>query len=631
LLAYEVKLPSGAYPNMTLIVDASTGKVLKTDDGIRYDGPAHGTGIGLHGEVRNVETFIWNNKNYLLDATLPMYLSPISGLKGVISTYDALNDTTEDGYLKIELVSDPNGDGNFNDNERLRAAVDAQVFSKMVYEFYSTHFGRNSFDNNGNTIKNVLHYKMNYNNAFWNGEFMSYGDGDGVLFSNLAGGLDVIAHEITHGVTERTAGLVYELQPGAINESISDVFASLLDSTNWQIGEDIYTPATPGDALRNMQDPHNGGIADDLSSGWQPAHMSEYRVMENNEKHDHGGVHMNSGIPNKAFYNVASVIGHWKAGRIWYRSLTTYLTKNAQFTDLREACLNSANDLYGKESEEYKTVVNAFDAVGVNPSEPGNITELLYDDGDASTGLYEKDANFQLAVKFTPPTSDSEIQSIRILLHGDANKNGNGHFSLVMYDDNGTGGLPGSKLINPYSYTPAGVGWQSFTISGVTVKNNFYVGMLYDGTNQPLVGADNPPGNERTYEYNPASGTWYNLTGSDNYTVFIRATIKSTTTDVEIDPKVPDKFALMQNYPNPFNPSTTIKYSLPASTDVEIIVYDAAGRQVAELVNNAQNPGTYTVTWNGKNDKGAPVSSGIYFYRFKAGSFVQTNKMILLK
>ncbi|MGE5679314.1 MAG: M4 family metallopeptidase [Bacillota bacterium] len=632
VLAYEVRLPSKARPRMRVYINAQSGEIIKKDDGLRYDGAAKGTGVGLDGKSVSLNSFYSGGKYYLIDATLAMFKPPIDSLSGVISTYDAQNDTSEGGYQKTYLVSDPNNDNNFNDNQRLRSAVSAHVYSRTVYEFYRTRFNRNSFDGSGKTITNVVHYLENYNNAFWNGAFLTYGDGDGKAFSNLAGSLDVIAHEITHAVTEHTANLYYELQSGALNESISDVFASLIDSTDWLIGEDIYTPGISGDGLRNMQDPHNGQTYGDIQNGWLPAHMSEFIELENTEEGDWGGVHINCGIPNKAFYNTASVIGHWKSGKIWYRALTAYLASNAQFSDFRIACLNAAKDLFGESSTEYTTVSSAFTSVGIMGStDPGAVTELKYDDNMPETGVYETDANWQLAVKFTPPVKNCEIQSVKVYYSGDA-KNGSGKFTLTMYEAGQVNGLPSKVLINPYAYTPSDIGWYKFSFTGtLAVKDDFYVGILYDGTAQPMIGADLPPGNGRAYEYDPGTSSWSKLLTPNDYTLFMRATVKSATTEVEAETKVPEKFVFEQNYPNPFNPSTSIRYSLPEGRDVKISVYDITGKEVARLADNYQNPGTYIISWNGKDDSGRNVSSGIYYCRIKAGEFLRTIKMSLIK
>jgi len=625
LLVYAVRLPSYEKPMMLVFVEAQNGKIIKIDDGIRYDGPAVGTGVGLKGTTKSIHTYLFGGKYYLVDASLPMYVPPIDSSKGVIDTYDAVNDTTGNGYLSAGRVFDPNNDNSFNDNERLKAAVDAHIFSRDVYEIYKSRFNRNSFDNSGGSLINVVHYKINFNNAYWNGMFMTYGDGDGVIFSNLAGGFDVIAHEMTHGVTNKTADLIYELQSGALNEAVSDIFASIADSTNWLIGEDVYTPAIPGDALRNMQDPHNGHVSGEPE--WQPAHMTEFVVLPNDPAHDHGGVHVNSGIINKSFYNLASVIGHSKSGLIWYRALTVYLTNNSQFIDARTACLNAAKDIFGSGSTEESAVASGFSAVGIGSSS-GSIYDLVYDDGSSATGVYETAANWELAVKFTVPVPNVAITNVKIEITGD-NGGGTGHFTLKMYRADGTNGLPGTQIITPYSYTPPFVGWQSFDLTGAIINGDFYVSAEYDGTNQPFIGADNPPGNQRAYEFDGSA--WTQLISPNDYTLFMRATVTSTTGVVEIDSRVPPKFELTGNYPNPFNPATTIKYSIPEAQNIKVIVYDVNGSKIADLVDSFQSPGTYQVTWNGKNNVGEPVSSGSYFYRLQTQDRIETKKLLLMK
>src|ERR1035437_934689 len=139
-LAYEVKLPDKDFPDMTIYIDADKGGVLAVEDGIRYDDPQVGHGIGLNGVNKTINTYLSAGKYYLVDASLPMYIPPVDSLKGVLDTYDANNDTAGNGYNKATLVVDPNNDNNFNDNERLKAAVDAQFFSNIVYKFYQSHF-----------------------------------------------------------------------------------------------------------------------------------------------------------------------------------------------------------------------------------------------------------------------------------------------------------------------------------------------------------------------------------------------------------------------------------------------------------------------------------------------------------
>jgi bacillolysin len=620
--AYEIKLPSKEYPKMVLYINASDGSLIYKDNGIRYDGPAIGTGVSLNGSVKQINTYLSGGKYYLLDASLPMYSPPLSNLNGLILTYDIKN--AESG--SFELVSDPNNDNNFNDNLSLRAAVDAHVYTQQVYKFYKNNYNRNSFDGLGGSLKNIVHYGQSYNNAFWNGEYLVYGDGDDVIFSNFAGALDIICHEITHGVISSTANLNYVSQSGALNESFADVFAVLLDSTDWLIGEDVFTPGISGDALRSLQNPHNGQPAG--SNFWQPAHMSEFIFLPETEDSDYGGVHINSGIPNKAFYNVASAIGRWKAGQIWYRTLTAYLTSNSQFRDMRICALLAAKDLYGLNSTEYNAVISGFDAVGVYANTPSAYT-LAYDDGNPDTGLYENLPSWRLAYKFSLPSSTVKIDEVSIYLSGVSS--GIGKFTLELFDQNNSG-LPGRSLITPYTYTTMNpYGWHSFTITGLTVSTDFFVSVLYDGINWPNIGADPPPGVGRIFEYDPSQNLWYRLTGDFDYTLFMRARVSSVITSLEIETLVPEEFLVSESFPNPFNPSTSIRYSLPNAENVIIVVYDVTGRRVAELINNYHNPGTYTVSWNGKSNEGISVSSGIYYCRIEAGEYSAIKKMILMK
>jgi Zn-dependent metalloprotease len=172
-------------------------------------------------------------------------------------------------------------------------------------------------------LDGYVHYGSLFNNAFWDGQRMVFGDGDSQIFTDFTGSLDVIGHELTHGVTEFSAGLVYENQPGALNESISDVFGSLVkqwklgqtvDQADWLIGPEIFTPGVSGDALRSMKNP--GQAYDDPRMGKdpQPDHMSRFKVLPNTRAGDNGGVHINSGIPNKAFYLFATKLGRARLG-----------------------------------------------------------------------------------------------------------------------------------------------------------------------------------------------------------------------------------------------------------------------------------------------------------------------------
>jgi Zn-dependent metalloprotease len=255
-------------------------------------------------------------------------------------------------------------------DESVNAAFDG---SAATYDFYQEVFDRDSLDGAGMELVSSVHYGVNFDNAFWNGAQMVYGDGSGRLFvvGSLVKALEVVGHELTHGITSFTADLVYSKQSGALNESMSDVFGSLVkqrkleqsvDDADWLIGAGILVPEL-GRALRSMSEP---GTAFDGDN--QPAHMDDYVDLpdDNDPRNDNGGVHINSGIPNKAFHLVAKALGGnaWeKAGPIWFKTLTEKLQSDSQFTDAARETIAAAGELYG--SEEQAAVEDAWKQVGV--------------------------------------------------------------------------------------------------------------------------------------------------------------------------------------------------------------------------------------------------------------------------
>jgi Zn-dependent metalloprotease len=240
-----------------------------------------------------------------------------------------------------------------------------------VYDYYFNTFKRDSIDGHGMPIVSTVHYgtdQADAENAAWVGEAqqMVYGDG-GEIFKPLAYGLDVVGHELTHGVTEATANLIYEGQSGALNESYSDVFGVMIDRANWTLGEQIVrSPPFPVPYLRDLQDPHLGDNYDPndpLSGAGQPAHMDEYANLPISRRYDYGGVHVNSGIPNHVAYLLAQAIGREKTEQIYYRTLTQYLAPDSDFQDAARASVQAATDLYG--ATEVTAVWNAFGQVGI--------------------------------------------------------------------------------------------------------------------------------------------------------------------------------------------------------------------------------------------------------------------------
>ncbi|WP_225702634.1 M4 family metallopeptidase [Bradyrhizobium cenepequi] len=245
--------------------------------------------------------------------------------------------------------------------------------------FYSEVFDRDSLDGQGMRLNAYVHYGSEYNNAFWDGSEMVFGDGDGVLFTDFTKSIDVIAHELTHGVTEFTAGLQYHNQSGALNESMSDVFGSLVKQwvgkqtaaqADWLIGTDIFTPAIGADALRSLKEPGKAYNNPTLGRDPQPDHMSKYVNLPDNDVGDNGGVHINSGIPNKAFYLAAIGIGGfaWEApGHIWYAALSAS-TASTEFQEFADTTYLKAGQLYGTHSTEQQAVLSAWKEVGIRIS-----------------------------------------------------------------------------------------------------------------------------------------------------------------------------------------------------------------------------------------------------------------------
>jgi len=297
--------------------------------------------------------------------------SLVGAMAGAVSggknrtVYDAKNGSSLPGTVVRKEGDPPTSDVAVNE------AYDG---SGATYDLYQNVYGRDSIDDKGLPLNSTVHYQKNYDNAFWNGSQMVYGDGDGDLFNRFTIAIDVMGHELTHGVTQYEAKLVYSFQPGALNESMSDVFGSLVkqyslnqtaDQADWLIGEGLLTSNVNGVALRSMKAP--GTAYDDpvLGKDPQPAHMKDYVTTIS----DNGGVHINSGIPNHAFYIVATQIGGkaWeKAGQIWYVTLRDKLTSNSNFQDCANLTYQTAADLFGAGSLEQQAVKAGWAEVGID-------------------------------------------------------------------------------------------------------------------------------------------------------------------------------------------------------------------------------------------------------------------------
>jgi bacillolysin len=362
VLAYHVITFSKLH-RWEFFIDASSGTILREFDSTCFiDGARTATANDLNNVSRTINTYQIGSTYFLIDASRTMYLPSKSALPddpiGAIFTIDMNNTFGKNASFNHNVSS--------NNLWTDKTAVSAHVNAGIAFEYYQTKHGRNSIDGKGGTIISAVRVVdsetgKKLDNAFWNGKGIFYGDGD-VGFKPLAGAIDVAGHEMTHGVVQNTANLEYEGESGAINESMADVFGVLMDPDNdWRIGEDVVkTTVFPSGALRNMEDPHNGGTS--LSNnGFQPKHINEkYTGTE-----DNGGVHINSGIPNHAFFKYATAITRDKAAAVYYKALSQYLTKSSQFIDLRLAVIKAATVLYGASSNEVTQAGLAFDAVGI--------------------------------------------------------------------------------------------------------------------------------------------------------------------------------------------------------------------------------------------------------------------------
>lgn len=292
----------------------------------------------------------------------------------VLHALDSLADAKRRVTFSADNTTDLPGRQLIDEGERSRdpIAQAAHDGAGIVYDYYFKTFKRDGVDGRGSPIVSTVHFGSDPSeaeNAAWIGEAqqMVYGDG-GQIFRPLAYGLDVIGHELTHGITDNTAQLIYEGQSGALNEAYSDIFGALIDRDNWTIGEKVVkSPPFPAPFMRSLEDPNMNGLYDPnnpLRGVGQPAHADEYANLPRSRRADNGGVHINSGIPNHAAYLLAQAIGKEKMEQIYFRTLTQYLSPQSDFFDAAQATVRAAQDLYGQ--AEVDAVRQSFAQVGIN-------------------------------------------------------------------------------------------------------------------------------------------------------------------------------------------------------------------------------------------------------------------------
>jgi Zn-dependent metalloprotease len=246
--------------------------------------------------------------------------------------------------------------------------------SAQVWEMFVSQFGRQSIDGRGGTVSITVHYGRDYDNAFWDGTQLVFGDGDGQIFERFTKPMDVMAHEFTHGVTQFTVGLAYQDQPGALNESISDVFASMAKQrmlgqtageADWLIAAGLFTPGINAKALRSMLEPGTAYDDPQIGRDLQVGSMADYVETDA----DSGGVHINSGIPNRAFALAALAISGYsweKAGQVWYDTMVYgQLSASATFDSFAQATVASARRLFPNEPSVAEKIEAAWVEVGL--------------------------------------------------------------------------------------------------------------------------------------------------------------------------------------------------------------------------------------------------------------------------
>lgn len=383
VLCWNVELLPSYVEAWEIFVSATDGSIVHRYNKI-VSANVKATAPDLVGQNRSFNCWEWSGKYSAIDTTLPMYdpansqPPDVNKLKGVILGLDFKNqDPRQEGAQFTRIDSD-------RLNQWDPACVTLMYYYPIIENYYRQTYGRNSIDNKGLNIDFAIHFRWpagdqigqtHNENACWNPamNMMFYGDGDQLGGGKLPHGMDIVAHEYTHGVTGFEAGLIYETQSGALDEAFSDFFACMIDREDWLLAEDIVPFGVNKDkiAMRDMSYPGNPKVTDR-----NPAVMAEYRSLPIDQ--DQGGVHINCGIPSYMLYLLTEggpyAIGKEKAEKITYRARNEYLTQRSQFIDFRLAMVSAAKDLYGDGSAEMDACKKAADAVGITeaatPSQP---------------------------------------------------------------------------------------------------------------------------------------------------------------------------------------------------------------------------------------------------------------------
>ncbi len=453
----------------------------------------------------------------------------------------------------------------------------AHEYAGTTYDYYSAIHARDSYDNAGGTLNSSVHYSSSYNNAFWNGSQMVYGDGDGSTFGPFSRSLDVVAHELTHAVTERSANLTYSYESGALNEATSDILGSSTEAwkngitTNtWKLGEDCYTPATSGDALRYLNDPAAGGDSD-------------YYPTRYTGTADNGGVHTNSGIANLAFYMMVAGGTHPRGktsvnvtplsttistsmtmgAKIWYRALTVYMTSSTNFSGARTATSQAATDLYGAAAST--SVNQAWDAVGAPGGSGGGGGTTTLTNGVAVTNISGSTGTWK-HYKISVPSGQS---SLAIVMSG-----GTGDGDLYVK-------LGSQPTLSSYNYRPY--------LSG---------------------------NNETVTVTNPAAGDWYiSIYGYSSYSgVTLKATYSAAAGCTNVSGSLSGTGAnwYSAQYTSSVSGTHTGKLTGPSGVDFDLYLQKWNGSSWASVAAGESSTAVENVSYSG--------TSGTYRWRVYAYS-----------
>ena len=368
-LAWAFELTLGFGHAWQFTIDATDGRVLSRRTRI-YDAAATGSGTDLFGNSRTVNLWRVGATYTLADTSKSMFnpaADPLNNPQGVISVLDARGtgiNALDDNTVFPITSTNPN-------QWTVPGGISAAFNFSQTYDYFLERHGRNSINGNGGNVTAIVGVG-GYDNASWHGNLsmMLFGD-----VRKYPGSLDVVAHELTHGVTENSANLVYELESGALNEAFSDIFGECVEArtrthNDWKMGTDL------GQVFRDLRDPGS-----QLISGLKrpyPARYSEFIRLPNSPDADNGGVHINSSIINHTFYQLAEglngAIGIPDAERIFYRCLTRHLQARSQFLDCRLGCIAAADELFGAGSLQSLKTAAAFDDTeifaGPKPADP---------------------------------------------------------------------------------------------------------------------------------------------------------------------------------------------------------------------------------------------------------------------